>query len=317
MQNPLRTAVIGVGYLGKFHAQKYAQLAQCELVGVVDKDAKKAQQVGQDLSVPFYQDPQALLDKVDAVSVVVPTVEHYPVAKAFLQKGIHVLVEKPFTATLEEAQDLMTLANQHQACLQVGHLERFNGVFQEFQHLIEHPQYIESIRISKFPERGTDVDVILDLMIHDIDLVLALLADVPNHVEGLGVSVLTSQVDLANVQLKFPNGCVANLTASRVSEKAERKMRIFQPGLYLSLDYGKGSAQKLEISRHAEPSLKNLQPVTYEFGKNDALLEEIQSFLQAIHQKTPPLVNAEAGFQALEVALKIKEKILTPFEKPL
>ena len=312
MQPPLRTAVIGVGYLGKFHAQKYAQLAHCELVGVVDKDAQKAQQVGQALSVPFYQDYQALFGQVDAVSVVVPTAHHYAVAKAFLQQGIHVLVEKPFTTTLEEAQELMELARQHQTCLQVGHLERFNVVFAQFQTLIERPQYIESIRISKFLQRGTDVDVILDLMIHDIDLVLALLAESPSKVDGLGISVLTSQVDLANAQLKFPNGCVANFTASRVSDKAERKMRIFQPGLYLSLDYGAGIARKLAFDPKADPTQTNLTPTTYELGKNDALLEEIQSFLHAIQQKSPPVVSAIAGFQALQIALKIKEQIQAP-----
>lgn len=309
MQKRLRTAVIGVGYLGRFHAQKYAQLDTCDLIGVADKDAEKARQVSEEFSVSCYQDYEVLLNQVDAVSIVVPTVDHYQLAKACIQQGLHVLVEKPFTATLEQAQELIELSRKHQTHLQVGHLERFNVVFAEFQNLINKPQYIESTRISKFPERGTDVDVILDLMIHDIDLVLALLEDYPIEIEGVGTSVLTTKVDLANARLKFPGGCVANFTASRVSEKAERKMRIFQPGLYLSLDYGAGSARKLEVDSMENLAIDDLKPQTYQLGKNDALLEEIQSFLQSIYHQSPPLVTAEAGLQAMKVAWQIKAQI--------
>ncbi len=308
MPKPLRTAVIGVGYLGRFHAQKYARLEGCDLIGVVDQDSQKAQAVGEELAVPYYTEHETLLTKVDAVSIVVPTKEHYRVAKAFMEQGVHVLVEKPLTATLEEAEALMALSEQQQVCLQVGHLERFNVVFTQFQDLIGKPQYIETTRISKFPERGTDVDVILDLMIHDIDLVLAMLGEYPTEIEGVGTSILTTKVDLANARLKFPGGCVANFTASRVSDKAERKMRVFQPGLYLSLDYGTGDVRKLQIDPTVTLAREDLKPVYYQLGKNDALLAEIQSFLNAIHHGTTPLVTAEAGFRAMKVASQIKAK---------
>ncbi|MBF0287751.1 MAG: Gfo/Idh/MocA family oxidoreductase [SAR324 cluster bacterium] len=309
MPSVLRTAVIGVGYLGRFHAQKYAQLDQCELVGVVDQDFDKAEVVGDELSVAAYRNYEELLGKVDAVSIVVPTIHHYQLAKSFIEQGVHVLVEKPFTASLEQAKELVELSRQRQTCLQVGHLERFNVVFSEFQSLIDRPQFIDCTRISPFPKRGTDVDVILDLMIHDIDLVLALLGEYPEAIEGVGTSVLTTKVDLANARLTFPSGCVVNLTASRVSDKAERKMRIFQSGLYLSLDYGTGRARKLQVDPAASISSDDLIPTTLQLEKNDALLEEIQSFLSTISHQSVPLVTAEDGLQAMELAWLIKEQI--------
>ncbi len=309
MSSVLRTAVIGVGYLGRFHAQKYAHLDQCELVGVVDSDFKKAEAVGEDLSITAYPTHEELFGKVDAVSIVVPTIHHYQLAKSFIEQGVHVLVEKPFTASLEQARELVELSRQRQVCLQVGHLERFNVVFSEFQSLIDRPQFIDSTRISPFPKRGTDVDVILDLMIHDIDLVLALLGEYPETIEGIGTPVLTTKVDLANARLKFPSGCVVNLTASRVSDKAERKMRIFQSGLYLSLDYGTGHARKLKVDPTVSVSSDDLKPTTLQLGKNDALLEEIQSFLKTISHQSSPRVTAEDGLQAMEVAWQIKEQI--------
>ncbi len=309
MTKPLKTAVIGVGYLGRFHAQKYVQSAECELIGLVDSNRKRAEEVAQELSVPFYTDYQAILDQVDAVSIVVPTSVHYDLAKPFIESGVHVLLEKPFAATLDQAQELVDLAQQHRVCLQIGHLERFNVVFKEFKNLIQRPQFIESTRISAFPKRGTDVDVILDLMIHDIDLILALLGERPISVEGMGTPVLTKTVDLANARLKFANGCVANLTASRVSDKAERKLRIFQPGLYLSLNFGTGHARKLQIDPNNPPAAESLKPEVYQLSKGDALMDEIQSFLQVIHSQSRPLVSAEDGLYALEVAWQIKKQI--------
>ena len=309
MPELVRTAVIGVGYLGRFHAQKYAQLEGCDLIGVVDKDVSRAQYVGRELSVPFYQVCDALLDQVDAVSIAVPTTDHYQLAKIFIEHGVHVLVEKPFTATLEQAKELISLSRLHHVHLQVGHLERFNIVFSHFQKLIDSPQYIECIRISKFPKRGTDIDVILDLMIHDIDLVLTLLNQVPVAIDSVGTSVLTNNVDLANARMKFSNGCVTNFVASRVSDKSERKMRIFQKGLYLSLDYGTGSVRKLELNSQDQLQDEDLKPIVFQLKKNDSLLEEIQSFIHSIQHQTPPLVTAEAGLNAMEVAWKIKSQM--------
>ena len=309
MPGLIRTAVIGVGHLGWFHAQKYAQLEGCDLIGVVDKNLARAQFVGKELAVPFYQNCNALLDQVDAVSVVVPTKDHYQLAKIFIEHGIHVLVEKPFTATLAQAKELIALSQLYHVHLQVGHLERFNVVFSKFQKLIDCPQYIECVRISKFPKRGTDIDVILDLMIHDIDLVLTLLNQTPVSIDSVGTAVLTTKVDLANARLKFANGCVTNFVASRVSDKSERKMRIFQKGLYLSLDYGTGNVRKLELDPEERLQDEDLKPMVFQMEKNDALLEEIRSFLHSIQHQTPPLVPAEAGLKAMEVAWKIKAQM--------
>lgn len=309
MSNPLKTAVIGVGYLGRFHAQKYAQLDTCDLIGVVDSDAERARLVGEELGVPHYTNYLDIIDHVDAVSIVVPTVHHYELVKAFVQQDIHVLVEKPFTANLEQGEELIALSQSHKVCLQVGHLERFNALFVKFKDAITNPQYIECTRVSSFPKRGTDVDVILDLMIHDLDLVLALIGEFPNRIDGIGTSVLTTKVDLANVRLEFPKGCVVNLTASRVSNKAERHMRVVQPGLYLSLNLGQGNGKKLEVDPTQQLESDDLQPKIVQLEKNDALLEEIQSFVNSIDKKMPPVVSADAGFQAMKVAWKIKEQM--------
>ena len=211
----------------------------------ITTDEKK---VSEELDVPFYLNFEEIINKVDAVSIAVPTVHHYKSAKVFLANGVHVLLEKPFTEKIEEAEELARLSSDNNVCLQIGHLERFNPVFVGFQQLIDQPKFIENIRIAPFPKRGTDVDVILDLMIHDIDLVLAAVGEFPETVEGIGVKFVTSSSDLAKARLRFPSGCIADLTASRISDKAERKMRIFQSGLYLSLDYVSGKARKLKIN---------------------------------------------------------------------
>ena len=305
----LKTAVIGVGYLGRFHAQKYAGLPESELIGVVDVDPQQAQSVADELEVPSYTDYHEVLDQVDAVSIVVPTVHHYETAKAFMEKGVHVLLEKPFAATIEEAEELEQLSGDKNLRLQIGHLERFNSVFTEFQQLIDRPKFIENIRIAPFPKRGTDVDVILDLMIHDIDLVLAVVGEYPESVDGTGVNIVTSTADLANARLRFPSGCIADLTASRVSDKAERKMRIFQSGLYLSLDYGTGQARKLQVDSNAVPDPETLKPEAFQLEKGDALLAEIESFLSAVREGKKPKVTGQDGLNAMRVAWQIKDQL--------
>ena len=305
----LKTAVIGVGYLGRFHAQKYAGLPESELIGVVDVDPQQAQSVADELEVPSYTDYHEVLDQVDAVSIVVPTVHHYETAKAFMEKGVHVLLEKPFAATIEEAEELEQLSGDKNIRLQIGHLERFNSVFTEFQQLIDRPKFIENIRIAPFPKRGTDVDVILDLMIHDIDLVLAVVGEYPESVDGTGVNIVTSTADLANARLRFPSGCIADLTASRVSDKAERKMRIFQSGLYLSLDYGTGQARKLQVDSNAVPDPETLKPEAFQLEKGDALLAEIESFLSAVREGKKPKVTGQDGLNAMRVAWQIKDQL--------
>ena len=305
----LKTAVIGVGYLGRFHAQKYAALAESELVGVVDVDYVQGQKVADEIGIPFFNDFHEVLDLVDAVSIVVPTVHHFETAKAFMEKGVHVLLEKPFAANIEEAEELEHLSRDKNLRLQIGHLERFNPVFTEFQELIDRPKFIENIRIAPFPKRGTDVDVILDLMIHDIDLVLAVVGEYPESVEGTGVNIITSTADLANARLRFPSGCIADLTASRVSDKAERKMRIFQSGLYLSLDYGTGQARKLHVEPGTTVDQEKLRPETYQLEKGDALLTEIESFLLAVREGKNPKVTPEDGLNAMRVGWQIKNQL--------
>ena len=305
----LKTAVIGVGYLGRFHAQKYAALAESELVGVVDVDSVQGQKVADEIGVPVFNDFHEVLDLVDAVSIVVPTVYHFETAKAFMEKGVHVLLEKPFAANIEEAEELEKLSRDKNLRLQIGHLERFNPVFTEFQELIDRPKFIENIRIAPFPKRGTDVDVILDLMIHDIDLVLAVVGEYPESVEGTGVNIITSTADLANARLRFPSGCIADLTASRVSDKDERKMRIFQSGLYLSLDYGTGQARKLHVEPGTAVDPEMLRPETFQLEKGDSLLKEIESFLLAVREGKNPKVNAEDGLNAMRVGWQIKNQL--------
>ena len=305
----LKTAVIGVGYLGRFHAQKYAALAESELIGVVDVDPEQGQKVADELGVPFHTDFHEILEQVDGVSIVVPTVHHYETAKAFMENGVHVLLEKPFAATIEEAEYLEQLSRENNLCLQIGHLERFNPVFTEFQQLIDQPKFIENIRIAPFPKRGTDVDVILDLMIHDIDLVLAVVGEYPDSVEGTGVNIITSTADLANARLHFPSGCIADLTASRVSDKAKRKMRIFQSGLYLSLDYGTGQARKLQVDPGSFPDPETLRPETFQLEKGDALLAEIESFISAVREGKTPKVTGQDGLNAMRVAWQIKDQL--------
>ncbi|MBS1254851.1 MAG: scyllo-inositol 2-dehydrogenase (NAD(+)) [Deltaproteobacteria bacterium] len=305
----LKTAVIGVGYLGRFHAQKYASLPDAELIGVVDVNPVQAQKVADELDVPFHVDYQEVLNQVDAVSIVVPTVHHYQTARSFIKNDVHVLLEKPFAATIEEAEELAQFARQKNVQLQIGHLERFNPVFAEFQELIDQPIFIENIRIAPFPKRGTDVDVILDLMIHDIDLVLAAVGEYPESVEGIGAQFVTSTADLAKARLRFPSGCIADLTASRISDKAERKMRIFQSGLYLSLDYAGGQARKLQVDSAETPDPDKLQPEVYQLDKGDALLAEIKSFVSSIREGKPPIVSAQDGLNAMKVAWQIKDQL--------
>lgn len=303
----LRTAVIGVGYLGRFHAQKYAQLSNAELIGVVDSDFERATVVAEETGTQAYRNYEDLLGKVDAVSIVVPTVHHHQITRPFLEAGIHVLLEKPIASTVAEAEDLEGLANHKQLVLQIGHVQRFNVVFKEFRQSIQRPKFVENIRIAPFPKRGTDVDVILDLMIHDIDLVLAITGELPTKVECTGVSILTPLTDLAHARLVFPDGCVASMTASRVSDKAERKMRIFQNGLYLSLDFGTGHARKLQVDLSSDLSPEDLQPENLQLERGDDLLAEIADFLKCIEQGHGPQVSAKDGRHALQVAWQLKD----------
>jgi predicted dehydrogenase len=306
----IRAAVIGVGYLGRFHAQKYAQAAGCELVGVVDPDAAARGQVGAELHTRALVEHRELLGAVDAVSVVTPTPEHFRIARAFLEAGAHVLVEKPITETPAEARELIAVAARSGRILQVGHLERFNAAILAAEPYLRSPRFVECHRLAPYRERGTDVNVVLDLMIHDIDIVQTIVGAPIAAIDAIGTPVFSEEIDIANARLRFENGCVANVTASRVSMKTERKLRIFEDDAYLSLDL----QQKILtlIRKRAPQDAPGPLPVTIEeqsLEPGDALKAEIDSFLECIRTGRPPVVPGEAGLTALETAIRISEQV--------
>jgi predicted dehydrogenase len=306
----VRTAVIGVGYLGRFHAQKYRQLAGSNLIGVVDAHAETAQRVGAELQVEAHTDHRALLGRVDAVSIAVPTPLHFQVAKDFLEQGVHVLVEKPITTTVDEAQILIDVATSRQCVLQVGHLERFNPAIVAAAGILKTPRFVESHRLAPFKQRGTDVSVVLDLMIHDIDLIQELVGAPITAIDASGSAIFSNDLDIANARIRFANGCVANTTASRVSLKQERKIRIFQDDAYLSIDL----QQKIltVIRKKGDAPVESPAQVSIDeqsFDQGDALLDEIAAFLQAIKDGTPPVVTGQHGMRALETATRIAELV--------
>jgi len=307
---PLRTAVIGVGYLGNFHAQKYAAINGVELVGVVDNDAARVKEIASSLGTIPYTDHKELIGKVDAVSVVVPTQFHHLVARDFLAAGVHVLIEKPITVSIEEADELIALADEKELVFQVGHLERFNPVLVALEGVLIQPLFIESVRIAPFKPRGTDVNVVLDLMIHDIELIQHIVKSPVERIDAIGAPVFTGEEDIANARIVFENGCVANVTASRISLKSERKMRIFQRDTYLTLDF---QNRKVLVAQKGSgelfPGVPNVKVNERELGQADALLNEIESFIAAIREKKPPQVSGRDGKMALETALKINASL--------
>ena len=306
----LRTAVIGVGYLGNFHAQKYATIQDVELVGVVDNDPKRAAEIAAALGTRAYSDHRELIGRVDAVSVVVPTQYHHSVAKDFLAAGVHVLIEKPITVTIEEADELIALAEQNGAVFQVGHLERFNPVLMALDGVLQEPLFIESVRIAPFKPRGTDVNVVLDLMIHDIEIIQHIVKSPVERVDAIGAPVFTGEEDIANARILFENGCVANVTASRISLKSERKMRIFQRDAYITLDF---QNRKVLVAKKGSgelfPGVPNVKVDERELGEADALRSEIESFISSIREGIPPLVSGRDGRMALETALIINTSL--------
>ncbi len=302
----LRTAVIGVGYLGKFHAQKFAQIPGSELVAVVDIDDEVRERVATDLGVDAIGDYRKLIGAVDAVSVVVPTPTHFEIAKAFLDSGVHVLVEKPITETVEQATRLIDIAKRRNAVLQVGHLERFNPAVRALEPLLHNPRFVESVRIAPYQDRGTDVDVVLDLMIHDIDLIQFIAGSPIERVEAVGAAVISDKPDVANARIRFEGGCIANVTASRTSLKVERKIRIFQEACYFSADLHQ---KAVSVYRKSDSAVGPLRlPISIEqleCDGDDALRLEIEAFLNAVREGTQPLVTGEDGKQALETAMDI------------
>ena len=301
-------AVIGSGYLGRFHAQKYANLPESELVGVVDINPARAEELARETNTSPLSDYRDLYGQIKAASVVVPTPLHYSIAKDLLERDIHVLLEKPMTTTLEEAQELNLIARKKNLVLQIGHLERFNPAYLAIEQTVKSPLFIESHRLNSFQERGTEVDVILDIMIHDIDIILNLVDSEVTRIHAVGIPVISSMIDIANARLEFENGCVVNVTASRISDKSMRKIRIFQQDAYISIDF---AAQGVSVYKKIEEEGKIPYIVSEQLKieSGDSLEEEIKSFLTSVKEKRQPLVPGEAGIRALQVALEITNQL--------
>lgn len=302
--------VVGVGYLGQFHAEKYARMEGVELVGVVDIDTSRAREIAKRHHTrPFFHHAE-LYDKVKAVSIAVPTPSHYFIAKDLFLHGIDILLEKPIAKTLEESDELIALAESKGLILQVGHLERFNGALVASAGMITNPLLIESQRLGPFTGRAADVNIVIDLMIHDIDIALNFIKSKVKEIRAIGLPVVTPYVDVANARIEFENGCVANLTASRVSKEKTRRTRIFQPEGTLTIDY---LSQKAFFTKKVTLLEKNktAETITDEIPVNkvDSLETEIQTFIESVRYRKDVLVSGKDGRRALEAALQIIEKI--------
>ncbi|MFH1136759.1 MAG: Gfo/Idh/MocA family oxidoreductase [Pseudomonadota bacterium] len=304
-----RVGVIGGGRLGSFHADKYRGLDGVQLVGIADIDCSRADAVAGKCGTAAFYDFHDLLGRVDAVSVAVPTQAHFEVTRACLEAGVHVLLEKPIACTLREADALVDLAEQKGLTLQIGHIERFNPAMIAAAPFVGRPVFIEADRISLFPGRGADVDVVLDLMIHDLDLTLHLVGEEPSWVHGVGVPVLTPKADIASVRMEFPGGCTANLTASRISVKTQRKIRIFQPEAYLSVDLAERRVDLVRRIGAGPGRPTDIQAQALSVSGEDALEQELKSFVAAVRNRTVPAVTGWDGRRALALALKIMEQI--------
>ncbi len=311
--HPIRVGVVGVGYVGHHHARIYSELPGVELVGVVDIDETRLQEVGVGKRIQLCRDYRELLERVDAVSVAVPTLLHYPIAKEFLERGVDVLVEKPIAQLPTQADELVKIARCDDRIFQVGHIERFNGAVKALKAVVKNPGFIECHRLGPFAHRNTDVDVVLDLMIHDIDIVLNLIKSPVVAVTAVGVPVISDQVDIANARLEFESGCVANLTASRVSVERVRRIRVFQRDTFISLDY---TQQEITVYHRiqgtsgatveAAPSIVK-EEISIE--KAEPLRVELESFIDCVRARKRPLVSGEEGRDALKVASQIMERL--------
>ncbi len=306
----LRVGVVGVGYLGKYHAQKYAMMDNVDLVGVVDVKKDLAERTAEKLGTKALTDYRDLFGKTDAVSIVVPTFQHYGVAMDFLKNHIHVLIEKPMTTSTKEADQLICFAKENKLIIQVGHLERFNPAVVALQDIVEKPMFIESHRLSLYKNRCTDVNVVLDLMIHDIDIILHFVRSEIKSIHAAGVPVISGHVDIANARLEFDSGCVANVTASRISTKNERKIRLFQKDTYVSVDFAKKGIVVIQKKASAKDGIiPGMHIEQIDFSEGDALEKELQSFVRAVIDHKTPEVTGQMGRDALNIALNIVEQI--------
>ena len=316
----LKIGIIGAGHLGKFHINNWLEIKDIEVVGFCDTDDNNAKNVIEKYSLKRYENTEALLNDCDAVDIIAPTTYHFELCAQALKKGKHVFVEKPFTNTMEEAKELLKLAKESNLKFQVGHIERFNPAFTALKNHDLNPMFIEVHRLSQFNPRGTDVSVVLDLMIHDIDIILHLVKSTVSYISANGVSVLSDTPDIANVRIEFDNGCVANLTSSRISMKKMRKMRLFQKDSYIGIDF---LEKKTEVISQNIPTENNVFTFDIETGKgkktvsianpivaeSNAMMDELVAFKNAIINNTETVVTALDGFRAMEVAHQILDKI--------
>ncbi len=302
----VKIGVIGIGHLGRHHARLLAEIEGAQLVGIADINEEAGNELAQKYGVPFFKDYKELAGKVEAVTVVVPTFLHHDVARFFLERNVHTFIEKPITKTLEEANDLVSLAGEKQLTLQVGHVERFNAAILKLQSLCDSPRFIECQRMGPFSPRIQDVGVVQDLMIHDIDIVLSLVRSPIRRIDAVGIPVLTENEDIANAHIVFENGCIANLTASRISDERIRKLRIFELDKYCSLDYAN---QAITMRRKSNLEEQRIIQEELEVHKAEPLRLELEHFIKCIKEKKKPLVTIEDGKNALEVALEILEQV--------
>jgi predicted dehydrogenase len=300
----IKVAIVGLGHLGSKHLKVYSQLTdKIDLIGACDIREDIARPLCAEYGVPFIKDYKSLQGKIDAINICVPTILHHEIASYFIRQHIHTFIEKPITTTMEQAKDLLALAEENKIKLQIGHIERFNSAFEAVKHLAQNPLFIECHRLNLFPNRSLDIGVVMDLMIHDIDIILGLNNSPLIDIQAMGVKVLTSFEDIASVRLTFANGCVCNLTASRISDEVMRKIRIFQNDKYISLDYVKQEA--FVYTKENGTISKQSLPIE----KQEPLKKELEHFVDCIREDKQPLISGREGKDALEVALKIDEKI--------
>ncbi|WP_435622623.1 Gfo/Idh/MocA family protein [Flagellimonas sp.] len=316
----LKVGVLGAGHLGKIHLRLLNESDKYDLIGFYDPDEINAQKVAQEFGYTYFENMNLLMDSVDVVDIVTPTLSHFDCAKKAIEKGKHIFIEKPITNTLKEAEILLELVSKHGIKGQVGHVERFNPAFSSVKDKIETPMFIETHRLAEFNPRGTDVPVVLDLMIHDIDVILSVVNSPVKQINASGVSVVSSSPDIANARIEFENGCVANLTSSRISLKNMRKSRFFQKDAYISVDFLEKKVEVVKmkdapenpgdfdmILQNAEGIRKQIYFENPEIEANNAILDELETFADAINNNTTPIVSLEQGTNALRVALQIIE----------
>ncbi|MCK9558001.1 MAG: Gfo/Idh/MocA family oxidoreductase [Candidatus Cloacimonetes bacterium] len=326
----LKIGVVGVGHLGQHHARKFMAMDNAVLAGIYDAKSSRAKEIAKTLSVHRFESYDALLDACDAIDIAATTTAHYELALKALQAGKHIFLEKPITSKLEEAKELLELADSNKLKIQVGHIERFNPVVMKVENEIKDPVFIESTRISTFHSRGTDVPVVLDVMIHDIDLILSFVHSPIKHIHASGIGVLTPSIDIANARIEFENGAIANVTSSRVSLKQERKIRFFQKDCYITLDFQSKQAKVIKKSPHVMKYLPKIMMGATDIdptklvdqnlfdcadSPKDALSMELESWVNAILTDTKPIVDGHAGANALEVAEQIIQIINEQLKK--